>query len=421
MLEQRVTMALEVIRTLLLADQLNDALDFQRNLVWKTKNKRDLIQTWKNKRPFGTITWCRISINDSWGILDGKQRITALIAFANGEFADHEGFFFEEWTAELQARFLTQNLCVHQLTLDQDEDRSDLIVVFEELNNAGMKVSDPELIASSNTSIVQFIKNWFMRRINDDVEADDLRRRWCDTFRSRNHYTKRLKKTALTSICAAHNLNQHGKNAELEERIRANPAALAQMWEQLDLLNDALLPASDETRKQGYGSLTAMAVSSMSRQLNAISTSFQKLKENGLSAQVTVDAGERFSETISHYLDFVDEVRNIQNIPIKYNFGYPKVGYLSVQKFAIVWAIIIEALNDQVVPAEDEEFHEQCVYLFDQANFGPLLNFYTLLAGDNDNFYWRFEGAGASSNNMNKAKLSAKIKFIHETRTIPLN
>lgn len=413
-------MVLEAIKVQLDAGQLNDALDFQRNVVWKTKNRRDLIKTWKNKRPFGTITWCRDSINDSWGILDGKQRITALIAFANGEFADHGGFFYEEWPADLKARFITQNLCVHQLTLDQGEDHSDFIVVFEELNNAGMKVSDPELIASSNTPIVQFMENFFLRRINDDVEAPwatllgPVRRRWCDTFRSRNHYAKKLKRSTLTSICAAHNLNQHGKNAELEERIRANPVALAQMWEQLDILNDALLPASDETRKQGYGSLTAMVLSSMSCQLNAISTSFQKLKENGLCMRVTAGAHLRFVQHISHYLDFVGEVRNIQNIPIKYDFGYPKVGYLSVQKFAIVWAIIIVALNDQVVPEAEEEFRDQCVDLFDQGNFGPLLNFYVLLAEDDDNFYWRFEGAGASSNNMNKARLSAKIKFIHE-------
>ena len=288
-----------------------------------------------------------------------------------------------------------------------------------------MKVSDSELIASANTAMVQEMENLFMRLINDNDEPDDLRRRWCNTFRSRDHYTKKLKKADLIRICAAHNLNQHGNTDELEERIRANPAAQAQKWNNLDILNDALLPASNETRKQGYGPLTAMAVSSMCRKLDAISTSFQKLKDNGLSDPVTPDARERFSQTISHYLDFVDEVRNIQNIPKKYDFGYSNVGYLSVQKFAIPWAIIIEALNDQVVPTGDEEFHEQCVYLFDQCNFGPLLRFYELLAEDNDhaligtdNFralYWKFEGAGASSNNMNKAKLSAKIKFIRHT------
>ena len=97
------------------------------------KNRRRLIETWKNRRPYGTITWCRDRPNDRWGILDGKQRLTTLIAFAKNEFRDKEGKLCKEWPPMDAARFLQHSVGIHQLTLELGEDHSDFIVVFEEL------------------------------------------------------------------------------------------------------------------------------------------------------------------------------------------------------------------------------------------------------------------------------------------------
>ena len=152
--------------------------------------------------------------------------------------------------------------------------------------------------------------------------------------------------------------------------------------------------------------------------IDAISTSFKKLKENGLSEIVTEDRKEAFHKVTTHYLNFIELVRDIQNIPLKYAFGFPKVGYLNVQKFALCLCIIIEAMKgDEIVTEADSEFHQQCIDLFDQGNFGPLLRFYAMLAQNSNNLCCRFEAVGPTSNNMNKAKLSSKIGFIHtETR-----
>lgn len=428
MIEQRTSISLQGIISLLGQSQLDDALDFQRNVVWTNKNRKRLIETWKNKRPYGTITWCRDRPNDRWGILDGKQRLTTLIDFAKNQFTDQEGKTFKEWSPMDAARFLQHSVGIHQLTLELGEDHSDFIVVFEELNNAGIKVSDSELIAAGHTPIVQYMENFFMTPItNDDNNPENqLKTRWCSLFRNRLHYTKKLKKVedndagllGLTSICIALDLDTQGTNAELEERIRARPMALALMNIELDKKNDSKLPASVETRKRGYGPLTAFVQSSMLGNIDAISTSFKKLKENGLSEFVTEDRKEAFHKVMNHYLKFIELVRNIQNIPVKYALGFPKVGYLNVQKFALCLCIIIEAMKeDEKVTEADSEFHQQCIHLFNQGNFGPLLSFYAMLAQNSNNLCCRFEAVGPTSNNMNKAKLSSKIGFIHtETR-----
>jgi hypothetical protein len=63
--------------------------DFQRNLVWTEEQKTRLIESIYRGRPIGALVWNQVELGnecDGW-LLDGQQRLSAILGFAQGEFA----------------------------------------------------------------------------------------------------------------------------------------------------------------------------------------------------------------------------------------------------------------------------------------------------------------------------------------------
>ena len=74
----------------------------------------------------------------------------------------------------------------------------------------------------------------------------------------------------------------------------------------------------------------------------------KKLKENGLGAQITADMENHFSIVLSHYLNFVNKVRQIPNVPKKYKLKMPGGWYGSLLRGRSAndeWAAMQDHLN----------------------------------------------------------------------------
>ena len=82
-------------------DNINDGTwnrspDFQRELVWSSKEESRLVESMRNGFPFGMITIMKIK--KEFIVLDGKQRSTTIAKFLNDEIKDKQGNVFSQCT-----------------------------------------------------------------------------------------------------------------------------------------------------------------------------------------------------------------------------------------------------------------------------------------------------------------------------------
>jgi len=416
-----LSMTLSNIKTRIEANSIDDSLDFQRNYVWPKQKQRDLITTYQARKGFGIISFCRVNDLAPWGILDGKQRVTTLILFMNGEFKDNDGNTFAQWTEGDRVRL--QQLHIHMLgyTLQEDEDESDLVEQFVLLNNGGQKLNQSELIYASNAPAVQKATEFFHSFLGADGinDADEqLRNEWCGIFRSPGHFAKEPLSKVLRRVCGEHGLDTNGNKPDLIGRIGENPEALQALETLRSELNDGRLPVSKQARKNQYGVTVPMIVSACSNDLNAITGSFNKLKRYGLSHALSGAGLERVRTCLKWWMNWVRMQREIE-MPEKYKINHPKLGIPNIQKIASSWSIILQAMEPEL--EEENEFHTQCVHLFDEGNFKPLLVFYNKLATDTGANHqsgialrWRFDSRCGESRGSMKQLITNKVKFIYE-------
>lgn len=212
--------------------EIDDSLDFQRDFVWSVTKQKDLLASYRNRKGFGRISFCRTATNAIWGILDGKQRATTFIRFMNGEFKDHDGKYFAEWTEGDRARLELHPVQITGHTLESTEEYSDLVEQFVLLNNSGQKLIDAELIHACSAPAVRKANEFFhspLGTVGINVVEERLREKWCETFRSPEHFTKKLAKKDLKQVCVNHGLDKSGKKSDLIELIEGNPEALMEM------------------------------------------------------------------------------------------------------------------------------------------------------------------------------------------------
>jgi len=111
---------------------------YQREFVYKDKQRDAVIVTIKNGFPLNTIYWA-VTPN-GFEVLDGQQRIISICQYVNGDFAlDYQ--FFHNLTQDEKDVILDYKLDVYQC----DGTDAEKLAWFQTINIAGEKLTDQEL------------------------------------------------------------------------------------------------------------------------------------------------------------------------------------------------------------------------------------------------------------------------------------
>ncbi len=123
--------------------KLNVRPKYQREFVYKDKQRDAVIDTVKKGFPLNVMYWIKTA-EDSFEVLDGQQRTISIGQFANGDFSvDFNGrlAMFHNLTKEEQEQILDYELMVY-FCEGTDKEKLDW---FKIINIAGEKLTDQEL------------------------------------------------------------------------------------------------------------------------------------------------------------------------------------------------------------------------------------------------------------------------------------
>lgn len=119
--------------------RLNIRPKYQREFVYKDKQRNAVLHTIKKKLPLNVMYWVK-SAEDSYEVLDGQQRTISFCSYLNGDYSiDYQ--YFHNLTKEEQDAILNYELMVY---VCEGTDR-DKLEWFKIINIAGVKLTDQEL------------------------------------------------------------------------------------------------------------------------------------------------------------------------------------------------------------------------------------------------------------------------------------
>lgn len=137
-----------------LFDKKNKKQYYQRPFVWSVEDKQLLIESiyqgidcgkiliksnsWEKLQELATLGWYdELFFND---VVDGKQRLNAVIDFIEGKFADLHGNYYNDLSAATHHHFLRNQLFSFAL-LGEDVSDADVIKQFLKVNFSGKAMS----------------------------------------------------------------------------------------------------------------------------------------------------------------------------------------------------------------------------------------------------------------------------------------
>jgi len=112
---------------------------YQREFVYKEKQRNAVIETIKNSFPLNVMYWM-IREDGGYEMLDGQQRTISIGQYVNGDFSLNERYF-HNLTKEEQEQILDYELMIY-FCEGRDKERLDW---FRIINIAGEKLSDQEI------------------------------------------------------------------------------------------------------------------------------------------------------------------------------------------------------------------------------------------------------------------------------------
>ena len=159
------------------SDELEMSPPFQRNPVWTDRQKSFLIDSILNGYPIPELyIQEKISADGStkYVIVDGQQRIRAVLGFIAGEFEIHEEestkwatFTFEDLSEEDRVAFYSYKFVVRSLPDISDEE---IRSIFQRINKNNVALNQQELRQSTYSG--KFIKT--MNKISDKEYWKDI-------------------------------------------------------------------------------------------------------------------------------------------------------------------------------------------------------------------------------------------------------
>ncbi len=112
---------------------------YQREFVYKDKQRDAVIETIKNNFPLNVMYWM-IREDDGYEVLDGQQRTISIGQYVNGDFSLNDRFF-HNLTKEEQNKILDYELMIY-FCEGTDKERLDW---FRIINIAGERLTDQEI------------------------------------------------------------------------------------------------------------------------------------------------------------------------------------------------------------------------------------------------------------------------------------
>ena len=119
--------------------KLNIRPKYQREFVYKDKQRDEVINTVKHGFPLNVMYWCK-NDDGTFEVLDGQQRTISICEYVSGVFS-FEGRYFNNLTDTEQEQILNYELMVYICEVN-DKEKLDW---FKIINIAGEKLTDQDL------------------------------------------------------------------------------------------------------------------------------------------------------------------------------------------------------------------------------------------------------------------------------------
>ncbi len=141
--------------------KLNIRPAYQREFIYKEKQRNEVIKTVRRDFPLNTMYWA--VTGDGFELMDGQQRTISICQYVNGDFPveiDGSPMFFDNLTPERQRQILDYDLSVYVC----DGSEGEKLDWFKIINIAGEKLTDQELRNAIYTGPwLADAKRWFSR------------------------------------------------------------------------------------------------------------------------------------------------------------------------------------------------------------------------------------------------------------------
>lgn len=166
---------------------------YQRKLVWSIQEKEGFIDSLRRDLPVPLILTA--AIEDSEGarieIIDGLQRLNAVVSFIEGDFAIDGMYFDPETLAETKllldegklpkrGKILPRNECIRLAAYNlpvstyRAHDQSDVEEIFRRINSGGRHLSRQELRQAGSTGAFASIVRRVSSSIRGDYSVEDM-------------------------------------------------------------------------------------------------------------------------------------------------------------------------------------------------------------------------------------------------------
>jgi hypothetical protein len=140
---------------------LNIRPAYQREFIYKEKQRNEVINTVRKNFPLNTMYWA--VAGEGYELMDGQQRTVSICQYVQGDFAveiDGSPMFFNNLTVEKQQQILNYELSVYVCEGAEGEK----LDWFKIINIAGEKLTDQELRNAIYTGPwLADAKRWFSR------------------------------------------------------------------------------------------------------------------------------------------------------------------------------------------------------------------------------------------------------------------
>ena len=144
----------EVCYNPIIIDKNGEEIEFQRGLVWTLEQKQLLIESIWNNIEIGKVVlrtrkyeWVQKRINQGkidhtayFDLIDGKQRVSALLSYIRGEYSDLSGNYWNDLAELVKRRFMSYRN-VSYIELDEQATDSETIETFLAINFTGVPMS----------------------------------------------------------------------------------------------------------------------------------------------------------------------------------------------------------------------------------------------------------------------------------------
>jgi len=164
---------------------------YQRKLVWALEEKQSFIDSLRQELPVPLILVAEpVGAPGAFEIIDGMQRLNAIAAFVENEFALDDGYFDVQTLADTKERHdageleqktpvLNRSVCTRiasytvPLSIYRTGSEDDVDEVFCRINSGGRHLSRQELRQAGVTSRLATVVRMLSARVRGDVSAQD--------------------------------------------------------------------------------------------------------------------------------------------------------------------------------------------------------------------------------------------------------